>query len=204
MDVREMQHLSYVASSSWLASFFMSVTDSVFGEKHAMKQAVVCLIDEEQHGAIGEMVITRLSRAYYYTGGGFTVGLGSSSLRSIYMSNLSAQERAEQWKKHHVYMMDNSPYNENMAQELERISAFRKTQKEARKQLLRAKIDGHMAKIADVNQRVTKLHTQLKETGDHPSWKDHQALKKAIEDDVIRLKEANQLSEAFPRRSGEN
>jgi hypothetical protein len=204
VDVREMQHQSYGSSSSWLASFFMSVADAALGEKYVMKQAVVCLIGEERHGSIGEMVITRLSRAYYYTGGGFSIGLAGSSLRSIYMSNLSAQERATQWKIHHKYMMENTSYEDNMAQEMKRIIAFRKTQREEKKKALMTKIDGHKSRIAAHTKLVTEMHTQLQETADHPVWQNRPELKKRIEARYFKLEEINRVAEDYPRRSSEN
>lgn len=119
-DNRHSGHSKYGTSRSWFAGLFMAVCKTLFNTTYRMRAFVVCLIGEERQGPIAKMILTRLLRAYCHTGGGFSIGLAGSSMRSIFMAKLNPRERAAAWRRHQDWLIKSTPYEANMDKELHR------------------------------------------------------------------------------------
>lgn len=113
-DVRKRQHGACGSSSNWLASLVQAVCNLVWGNgKYMMKFFVVCPISEEPQGPVAEMLLTRVTGAYYHGGSGFCIDIAGKSMESIHFSKLSHLEARDRWAEHDEWAEHNTPVNEN-------------------------------------------------------------------------------------------
>jgi hypothetical protein len=96
-SVCQKQHNAKGESTNWLCVFALTVLTAM-GANPEMHNYTVCLINEEWDGAIGEMLLTRLARAYYFVGG-FSIAQAGASMASIKLPKLDEEQREAIWKE---------------------------------------------------------------------------------------------------------
>ncbi|KAF3004990.1 hypothetical protein E8E13_008414 [Curvularia kusanoi] len=113
-DIRKRQHEACGSSSNWLASLVQAVCNVLWGRgKYMMKFFVICPISEEPQGPVAEMLLTRVTGAYYHGGSGFCIDIAGKSMESIHFKKLSHIEARDLWAEHDEWVEHNTPVNEN-------------------------------------------------------------------------------------------
>lgn len=194
-DRRDSSHSKYGSSSSWLTGLFMAICRTLYKTTYRMRPFVVCLIGEERQGPIAEMILTRLSRAYYHTGGGFSIGLAGSSMRSILMSTLDARERAAAWRNHQDWLVKATPYEQNMDKEIVRMEVYMAKRTVERRKELKAQIDFYLTGFESASKRVTDLNDFYQANKDSPVWEQYPDLVQYIVERTAMVADGRKIVE---------
>lgn len=78
-----------------------------------MQFFVICPLSEEPQGPVAEMLLTRVTGAYYHGGTGFCIDIAGKSMESIHFNKLSHMQARDRWAEHDQWVEDNTPVNEN-------------------------------------------------------------------------------------------
>ena len=113
-DNRQRQHEACGSSSNWLASLVQAMCNVLWGRgKYLMQFFVICPLSEEPQGPVAEMLLTRVTGAYYHGGTGFCIDIAGKSMESIHFNKLSHMQARDRWAEHDQWVEDNTPVNEN-------------------------------------------------------------------------------------------
>jgi hypothetical protein len=146
-STRKKQH-DTMTSTSWLFKFTKHAIESwKGGPLVAMHNYTICLISEEAGGPVAEMLFTRLARAYYFAGAGFSIGQAGASMKSIKMSSLTPQQKEAKWAENITFVSQKTNYTSHL-----------RTEVELRKRLQRKEYDDS---VREEHDQIEKFRTEL-------------------------------------------
>ena len=169
-SLRRKQHESF-NSTNWLCMFVQAYAEAAWPGEFGMATFTVCLISENFVGPVAEMLLTRLTRAYYHAGG-FSIDQAGESMASIKMDKLTQAQRDKIWQENQTYISKNTPLDANMDKEIERRACLQRLQeREAKAHLeaLRAKKQTWLDQTATLADNVDKME-KAASGSDHTRW----------------------------------
>jgi hypothetical protein len=170
-DNRQRQHEACGSSSNWLASLVQAMCNVLWGRgKYLMQFFVICPLSEEPQGPVAEMLLTRVTAAYYHGGTGFCIDIAGKSMESIHFNKLLRIEAHESWAEHDQWVEDNTPVNENWDVQ-NALMERKEKEKERREEYLT-----RLARVWHMSKHVLR----------DPSSPDYEQLKSSV-DEVNRL-----------------
>ncbi|ORX94069.1 hypothetical protein BCR34DRAFT_227182 [Clohesyomyces aquaticus] len=135
---RQLQHESF-ASTNWLTMFTDALAQVLWPDRYSARTFTICLISETFVGPMAEMLLTRISRAYYHAGG-LSIDQAGKSRKSLLMDHLSEEEKRKVWDENQVWIESHTPYIANLDLEGTRRKAWRQRLYDEELQDLRGKV----------------------------------------------------------------
>jgi hypothetical protein len=127
------------------------------------KMNLICLLAEARQGTVAEMLLTRMSGAYYNTGGGFCIDVAGKSMESLHFKELSSDEATDRWNELFDWVELHTPLTEEMCRQQE-FAELNEAQ---------ALLDEIAASSQELRRNLTEIQEfyELGQTWkDHPSW----------------------------------
>lgn len=186
-DERDSQQFLYGSAGSWLTGLFMSVSEALCGSRYSMKPLCVCILADEPHGTISELMITRLASAYYHTGCGFTVDVAGSSTTSLLTTKLSHDGQQKAGEDHSRHFLKVTEFEPNMAKEQLRMGTYWRKQRSLRRERI---------EMDDAVSGARKDLQKYEDTKSHPTWKDHSSTVQGI---ISHAQLADETDEEYSR-----
>ena len=198
-DERDSQQFLYGSAGSWLTALFMSVSEALCGSRYSMKPLCVCILADEPHGTISELMITRLASAYYHTGCGFTVDVAGSSTTSLLTTKLSHDEQQKAGEDHSRHFLKVTEFEPNLAKEQLRMGTYWRKERSLRRERIekkRLELDRLRSEMDDAVSGARKDLQEYEDTKLHPTWKEHPSTVQGI---ISRAQLADEIEEEYSR-----
>jgi hypothetical protein len=171
-DRRKRQHEACGKSANWLATLAQAICNVLWGRgQFKMHFMVICLLAEKSQGTIAEMLLTRISGAYYNAGGGFCIDVAGKSMESLHFKELTTNQNLDLWNDCVGWVEQNTPLIANARQQLARHTAFLARQETERRARIRADKECTAANLKSIRDSYM-LCQQYK---NHHTWQDQEA-----------------------------
>jgi len=176
-DRRKRQHEACGKSSNWLATLVQATCNVLWGRGvFKMHFMVICLLAHSRQGMIAEMLLTRISRAYYNMGGGFCIDVAGKSMESLRFQD----KNHLRWHAYRNSVDSNTPLVANLQLQQTRLSHF-----------LAEQSTGDNLVLEDVLSRIRLAQTICRCLRDHPKFQDEEWLSmvKTVDDlwELVRV-----------------
>lgn len=124
-DRRKRQHEACGASANWLATLAQALCNVLWGRgSFKMHFMVICLLAEKRQGVVAEMLLTRITVAYYNTGGGFCIDVAGKSMESLHFKQLTTIENQDMWNDYNEWVQKSTPLNANAREQQARYQSW--------------------------------------------------------------------------------
>lgn len=127
-DRRKRQHEACGKLANWLATLVQATCNVLWGRgQFKMHFMVICVLGEPGQASIAEMLLTRITGAYYNTGGGFCIDVaGKSIAASILSLNQSPVHHMHMWTQNMRWVLDHTPLLANSKVQVSRHTGLLK------------------------------------------------------------------------------
>lgn len=177
-------------NTNWLGSLVLSILQWRWSNQDFQFHFhVMCLLGDEDQATIAEMLLAVIGHGYYWTGRGFNIQHCGASVASIEMKTISEAGRREIWTSWRKYIMEETPWKENLRWENE---LTKKLQVKLRRQPLEEVRQRVGRKRAEVEAFKTK-YEEVVLNGGHidqarrKAWDDKYKEVKKTEEEILKV-----------------
>jgi hypothetical protein len=137
-DCRKRQHEACGKFANWLATLVQALCNVLWGRGYfKMHFMVICLLAAKSQGIVAEMLLTRITGAYYNVGGGFCIDVAGKSMESLYFKDLTASQNEDAWNDFYQWVEEHTPLLTQSTLQHNRRKAARARREEERRELAR-------------------------------------------------------------------
>ncbi len=149
-ESRKMQHNAYNDQSNWLANAFLAIAKIHWlDEKYTFTHWAICPLARERQASIAEMVLARLTNAYYHNGGGFNIALAGQT-NSIKATELK-------WREHHEWLVKKWDFDDRVRHQSHLIASWQKEQDQQTREINDQQVQEEERRIKEITEELREL-----------------------------------------------
>jgi len=123
---------------------------------------------------VAEMLLSRVSGAYYNTGRGFCIDIAGKSIESIHFRKLTPEQKIDCWNELTAWVHEHTSVAQNWALQEARAKAVKQERASRAEQALRQQILAS-AETQSTLEDVQKYYALCQEWKDDPNWQTEEA-----------------------------